>query len=584
MKEKWVLRNPQADLKHITETFGTSELLAYILAGKNLKTDEEIDAYLNPNASQMHSWTLFKDMNKAVQIIKKAIDNGEKICVVGDYDCDGICSTTLLVTGIRELGGFVSYQIPDRITDGYGISFRIIDKALEDGTDLIITCDNGIAAKEQVAYAKEKGLTVIVTDHHNVPEGELVAADAVVDPKQKDCDYPFEGICGAVVAAKLMEALYEDYGFGSFIEKNIDIMALATVVDVMDLVDENRYIVKRGLELITSSNRLGINALKEATGLSDKPVSVYHLGFVLGPSLNSTGRLETADKGVELLLCEDHKEAAKLAAYLAELNASRKTMTENAKACAVKLIEESELKNDNVLVLYMPELHESLAGIVAGRLKESFNRPAIVFTDAMDSEELLKGSARSVDEYNIYDGLTEVSDLLVKFGGHPKAAGLTIKRETLDELRKSLNKNCKEDLVNMEKKVTIDANIPMSSFSEALLEELEKLEPCGNGNRNPVFVDRVTLKSAKRFGKESQFLSFIAMDGRGNGISELKCFDDALMDAYKENYGDEEMVKLLAGRGDKVVNMIYRPQINEFRGNRTLQFIVNNYSFPRCTP
>ena len=581
MKEQWMLKNPKADFEHIKQKFNVSGLLAYLLAGRDLKTDEEIEAYLNPTKDSMHSWKLFKDMGKAVRMVKKAIDNGQKICVVGDYDCDGICSVSILVSGLRSLGGFVSYIIPDRIADGYGLNCSMVDKAAESGTDLIITCDNGIAATEAVAYAKELGMDVVVTDHHNVPENNDLKADAIVDPKQEDCAYPYEGICGAVVAAKLMEGLFTEYDFGSFIEKNYDLMALATVVDVMELKDENRFIVKEGLKSLNNSTRIGINALKNATGISGKELGVYHLGFILGPCLNSSGRLETADMAVEMLLSEDENEAAGFAVKLKELNDSRKNMTEQAKVKGVELIENSELKEDNILVLLMPDLHESLAGIVAGRIKEEFNRPAIVFTEAAGDDSILKGSGRSVEEYDIYKGVDAIREMTVKFGGHPMACGLSIRRDMLEDFRKRLNENCEKDLKNMEKKIMIDVNIPMSSFSPAVLEEIKKLEPCGNGNPGPVFADRMTVTGVRRFGKEGQYLTISGRDGRGFAINELKSFEESFYSAYEEYFGRDEAGKLRKNLGDKVVNIIYKPQINEYMGNASMQYILKKYSFPK---
>ena len=581
MKEKWVLKNKSGDIDAISEEFGISKVLAKILINKGMTDYSEIESFLNPKESDMHSWKLMKDMQGAVGRLQKAIDNGEHICIVGDYDVDGVTSTYLLMEALETLGAYVSYKIPDRITDGYGISMSIIDSMISDGTDLILTCDNGISAVEQIRYAKEKGMSVIVTDHHEVPE-ELPPADFIVDPKQKDCDYPFKGICGAVVAAKLCEGLFEVYGFGKFIEKYMEIIALATVCDVMELKDENRYIVKKGLEQMNHTENEGLKALIRESGIEGKPITVYSLGFVIGPCLNATGRLETAVAGVELLRAETPKEAGPQAVKLTELNETRKQMTVQATEKAVETIKNSTFLNESILMVYLSGCHESLAGIVAGRVREEFNRPSIILTDSSADSEILKGSGRSTEDYNMYEGLCGVSELMLKFGGHKGAAGLSIQRSNLEEIRKKLNENCTENLAEKPRKVMIDISMPCSGFSVALIEELQKLEPTGNGNDRPVFADSgVEITRLSRFGRENNFLRIDAKDSRGVSVS-LKLFSgvEEFLDAFEEAYGKTLLSDAFSGKANGVsFKMIYSPDISDYNG-RHVEFMLRRYSFP----
>ncbi|MBR0132192.1 MAG: single-stranded-DNA-specific exonuclease RecJ [Lachnospiraceae bacterium] len=582
MKENWVLKNKKADLKAISDSFGVSPVLAKILANKGYEDIDEIGRFLHPSPADLNPPRLLKDMSRAVMLIKKAIDNGEQICIVGDYDVDGVTSTFLLMSAFEKLGAYVTYRIPDRITDGYGISMGIIDDAIDMGCDLIVTCDNGISAVDQIAYAKEKGLSVVITDHHDVPE-TLPPADAIVNPKQKDCEYPQKEICGAVVAAKLCEVLFEEYGFGPFIEKHMDILALATVCDVMKLVGENRYIVKKGLECLAHTENTGLEALIETTGMQDKKITAYSLGFVLGPCLNATGRLESAVAGVELLRSTQKSEALVLAAKLKDLNELRKDMTLKAVEKAREKVLESDLSKDSILCVYIPGCHESLAGIVAGRVREEFNRPSLVFTDSSVSEEVLKASGRSTEDYNMYEGLTEVSDLILKFGGHPMAAGLSIARENLELLRQKLNENCKEDLVNKPKKIMIDISKPPTTFSLELLDELSLLEPFGNGNEKPVFAERnVEITRLSRFGKEGNYIKAEALDSLGSSFT-LTMFSesDSFLEGFEQSFGKQKLSDVFRGRAEGCkINVIYNPEINEYRGSRSIQYMLKNVAFP----
>lgn len=581
MKEVWRLKNKNGDFQHICKKFGISLPMARLIVNRGYSTDEEIEAYLNPDISTLPSWNLLKDIRKAVSLIAKAIDNGEHIRIVGDYDVDGVASTFLLLSAFEELGAYVSYRIPDRTLDGYGISRSIIEEAINDGIDLIVTCDNGIAAKTQIEYAKSCGMSVIVTDHHDIPE-ELPPADCIINPKQKDCEYPNKGICGALVAAKLCEGLFAAYGFGSFIEKHMDILALAAVCDVMELTGENRVVVKLGLEALNRKNNIGLKALTEECGLGEKTITAYHIGFIIGPCLNATGRLETADAGVELLKTKDPKEAAYLAKHLKELNEVRKEKTAKGIDKAVDIINGGTMSKDSVLVVYLSNCHESIAGIIAGRVREKYNRPAIVFTESAANEEILKGSGRSTENYNMFEGLSACKDILLKFGGHPMAAGLSISRESLDDLRKRLNAGCKENLAELPKKVLIDIRMPLSISDCNFIEEMKLLEPTGKGNEKPVFADRdVTVRRISRFGRESSFLKLELIDSSGFPVTgKLFHGTEEFLNAFENVYGETETERAFLGDGSKKIHVVYYPDINEYNGIRSVQININSYMFP----
>ncbi|MGN0164669.1 MAG: single-stranded-DNA-specific exonuclease RecJ [Lachnospiraceae bacterium] len=581
MKETWMLKNKSADFKHICETFNVSLPMARLIVNRGYCEDDDIHNYLYPDLKQLPSYTLLKDINKAVSIIKKAIDNGSHIRIIGDYDVDGVTSTYLLMQALEELGAYVSYRIPDRIADGYGISFGMIDEALTDGIDLIITCDNGIAAGAQIEYAKQQGLMVVVTDHHDIPE-VLPPADCIINPKQTDCDYPNKGICGAVVAAKLCEALFSEYGFGGFIEKHLDILAMATVCDVMELTGENRVIVKLGLEEVNKKTNMGLKALIEVNGLQFKKISCYHLGFVLGPCLNATGRLETADSGVELLRTDNPKDARCLAEHLKELNEIRKDKTQKGIEKAVDTIEYGPDKDDSVLVVYISGCHESLAGIIAGRIREKYNRPTIIFTQSMADDEVLKGSGRSTEVYNMFQEISKCRNLLLKFGGHPMAAGLSIRRDNLEQFRKELNENCTVDLSAAVKKVLIDIRMILSYSDHRFVNELELLEPTGNGNEKPVLADsNVIVKRIQRFGKEANFLKMDVTDSNGVPVT-VKMFTrtEDFISEFEKVYGRESLNNTFNGKGNEKVHFIYYPELNEYNGITSVQIHINSWMFP----
>lgn len=582
MKESWVLRNKSGKFGHICEKFGVSMLISRLLVNRDICEDSEIEEFLHPTLNVFENYKKFKDINKAVAIITKTIDNGGKIRIVGDYDVDGVVSTYVLITALETLGAFVSYKIPDRITDGYGINRSIINSAINDGIDLIITCDNGIAAYEQIEYAKENGINVIVTDHHDIPE-RIPPADCVINPKQNECEYPEKGICGAFVAANLCEALFEKYGFGDFISENLDVLALATVCDVMELKGVNRTIVKYGLEKINRHENPGLEALIKENGLEGKKIDVYHLGFVIGPCINATGRLETADEGVKLLMSKSIGEASEPAGHLKNLNGERKEKTLVGLERAKEIIEDGNMLDDYVLVVYLPNCHESLAGIIAGRIRETYNRPAIVFTDSMNDSEMLKGSGRSTEEYNMFEKLSEQKKYLVKFGGHPMAAGMSIERSSLNDFRKELNAATEQKVSEIEKKVVIDISAAMSLFTYELTEEMSLLEPMGNGNEKPVFADKnVKIRKLSRFGKEGQYLTLEIIDSSGADV-RAKMFNGAenFVEDMIESYGREKTESLFKGNEEVCLSITYYPVINEYNGRSYVQFMVKDYLLPK---
>ena len=494
--EKWFVMRKGAPFQEIAEKFQIHPVLARLIRNRDVIGDENIELYLHGTIADLHDGILMKDMDKAVDILLEKIQEDKKIRIIGDYDIDGINATYILQEGLRALGGDVDTDIPDRMKDGYGLNKNLIDRAFDDEIDTIITCDNGIAAKDEIAYGKRLGMTIIVTDHHEVPYEEidgdkhyiLPPADAVIDPKQEKCGYPFKGLCGAAVAYKLVETLFQvtgrDVDDVDYLMENV---AIATVGDVMDLVEENRIFVKQGLEMLKRTQNLGLKALIECTGVDVARLSAYHIGFVIGPCLNASGRLDTAKRALELLSAKTKKEADILAGDLKALNDNRKDMTAIAVEEAIRMIEESSLQNDKVLVVYLPECHESLAGIVAGRVRERFYKPTFVLTKA---EEGVKGSGRSIESYHMYEELNKCKDLLTRFGGHKLAAGVSLEEENVDIFRKALNENAtltEDDLIA---KVSIDMQMPLGYVSEKLVDELELLEPFGKGTTKPIFEEK----------------------------------------------------------------------------------------------
>ena len=584
--ERWVLLRKGADFEAIGKKYQISPRLACLIRNRDVIGEEAVDRYLNGTISDLYDGMLMKDMDKAIDILKEKILEDKKIRVIGDYDIDGVNATYILLEGLERLGADVDSDIPDRISDGYGLNRHLVERAYEAAVDTLITCDNGIAAADEIAYGKEMGMTVIVTDHHEVPfdehDGEkryrIPPADAVMDPKQPDCLYPFKGLCGAAVAYKLMEALWESMGKDSAdLDDLIENVAIATIGDVMDLDDENRIFVKEGLQMLRRTKNPGLKALIECTGIDKNSLNSYHIGFVLGPCINASGRLDTAKRALELLRAGTQKEADILAGDLKALNDSRKDMTEEAVKQAEEQVETTTISKDKVLVVYLPDCHESLAGIVAGRIRENYYKPVFVLTDA---EEGVKGSGRSIDGYHMYEELNKCKELLTKFGGHRLAAGLSLPKENVGKFREMLNKNCTLTEEEMKEKVTIDMEMPFGCVTEGLVKELELLEPFGKGNTKPVFAARdVTLLGARILGKNRNVLKLQVQDVNGCRIEAMLFHHaDDFLGKLEEQYGKTELEALLKGRGRQIrISMTYYPDINEYMGKKTPQIVVTHY-------
>lgn len=584
--ENWVLLRKGADFQHISEKFHISPRVASLIRNRDVIGDDAIEKYLNGTIADLYDGMLMKDMDKAVAVLGEKIKENAKIRIIGDYDIDGIQSTYILLEGFRMLGADVDSDIPDRMKDGYGLNRNLIDRALEADVDTIITCDNGIAAAEEIAYAKSMGMTIVVTDHHEVPYTEIGAgrryilpeADAVVDPKQEDCTYPFKGLCGAAVAYKLVEALMEAMGKDAedadYLMENV---AIATIGDVMDLVDENRIFVKQGLDMLKRTENLGLKALMECTGVNVDKLSPYHIGFVIGPCMNASGRLDTAKRALELLEAKKVAEADLLAGDLKALNDSRKDMTAQAVEEAFIQVENSELKDADVLVVYLPECHESLAGIVAGRIREKYYRPVFVLTKGAEG---LKGSGRSIETWHMYEGLNRVKHLLSKFGGHKMAAGLSMPEENLEQFRKEINEKSGITPEDLNEKIAIDMQLPFECVNEKFIEELAVLEPFGKGNARPVFAERqVQVESARILGKNKNVLKLQVKDLHGTRMDAMYFGDvNTFVEYVREKFGDIACECLLRGHGHGIVMAFtYYPDINEYRGVRTPQIVIQNY-------
>ena len=581
--ERWVLLRKGADFEEIGKKYQISPRLACLIRNRDVIGEEAVDRYLNGTISDLYDGMLMKDMDKAIDILKEKILEDKKIRVIGDYDIDGVNATYILLEGLERLGADVDSDIPDRISDGYGLNRHLVERAYEAGVDTLITCDNGIVAADEIAYGKEMGMTVIVTDHHEVPfdeqDGEkryrIPPADAVMDP---NCLYPFKGLCGAAVAYKLMEALWESMGKDSAdLDDLIENVAIATIGDVMDLEDENRIFVKEGLQMLRRTKNPGLKALIECTGIDKNSLNSYHIGFVLGPCINASGRLDTAKRALELLRAGTQKEADILAGDLKALNDSRKDMTEEAVKQAEEQVETTTISKDKVLVVYLPDCHESLAGIVAGRIRENYYKPVFVLTDA---EEGVKGSGRSIDGYHMYEELNKCKEFLTKFGGHRLAAGLSLPKENVGKFREMLNKNCTLTEEEMKEKVTIDMEMPFGCVTEGLVKELELLEPFGKGNTKPVFAARdVTLLGARILGKNRNVLKLQVQDVNGCRIEAMLFHHaDDFLGKLEEQYGKTEVEALLKGRGRQIrISMTYYPDINEYMGEKTPQIVVTHY-------
>ncbi len=564
---KWRVYSKRADFDEIGRRYSIDKVVARIIRNRGIEGMEAVNRYLNGDLGTMYDALLMKDMKQAVDIIGQAIDNRQKIRIIGDYDIDGICSIYILFKGLLSLGADVDYEVPDRIADGYGINQKLIEEAHSVGRDVILTCDNGIAAVAQIEYAKSLGMTVVVTDHHDVRyedtlEGRkyiIPEADAVVDPKRPDCEYPFKSLCGAGIALKFIGCLYEARGINGLLPDDYyEMAAVATIGDVVDLQEENRIIVKEGLKRLRKTNNPGLNALITLTGINKEDISAYHIGFVIGPCLNASGRLDTAKRAIQMLLATDNGEAERYAGDLKSLNDERKELTAKAVDSAINEIENTSLKEDRVLVVFLPDCHESIAGIVAGKIKEKYYRPTIVLTKA---EEGVKGSARSIENYNIFEKLLECDELLTKFGGHPMAAGLSLQEENVELLRRKLNDNSNLSEDDLTEVVWIDVPMPIDYISEKVISDIKKLEPFGKGNEKPVFADKnLIITGYSPIGRDGMYTKLILQNERGYTIEAMAFYKSAeLLRAFEE--------KLPIG-------CTYYPEINEFRGNKKLQIII----------
>lgn len=568
--ERWYITMKKADFARIGAKYNLSPIIARLIRNRDIIEENEIDFYLNGTIADLYDGMLMKDMDKAIEILSEKIREEKPIRVIGDYDIDGVNASYILREGLSGLGADVDTDIPDRIKDGYGLNKMLIDRALEDGIDTIITCDNGIAAAEEIAYGKKRGLTVIVTDHHQVPfvdmNGEreyiLPQADAVVDPKRFDCEYPFKNLCGAAVAYKLIEALYNvmlrDPEDVDYLMENV---AIATVGDVVDLKGENRIFVKQGIEMLKRTKNEGLKALIECTGIKPEGLNSYHLGFVIGPCINASGRLDTAKRALELLSARTRRDAVMLAEDLKALNDSRKEMTERGIKEAVEIIESTSLKEDKVLVVYLPDSHESIAGIIAGRIRERYGRPTIILTKA---EEGVKGSGRSIEEYDMFTELCKCQALFTKFGGHRQAAGVSLKEENIRRFRDTINSLCTLTEEDLQTKVFIDMQVPFPYLTESLIEQFEVLEPFGQGNRRPLFAEKdLKVLWPKIVGKNRNVLQCTLEDKQGNRMRAVY-------------YGDVETC-LEDMQTGKVTAVTYFPLINEYKGTRSIQLKIVNY-------
>ncbi|HKL78797.1 MAG TPA: single-stranded-DNA-specific exonuclease RecJ [Mobilitalea sp.] len=583
--ENWVIKNIKADFNEIMRESSVSEVLARCLVNRGYTKPEEINDYLNPKLESLYSPLLMKDMKKACDILRDKISVGKKIRIIGDYDVDGVVSTYLLYRTLTLIGAQVDYEIPDRIKDGYGINIRMVEEAKTDGIDTILTCDNGIVAMEQILKAKEYGMTVIVTDHHSLLESQsgetqLPMADAVINPKQPECTYPFKGLCGAAIAYKLILALLQNYNIPSkeaYEEEILSYTAIATVCDVMELIEENRIIVKHGIELLKKTENKGLLALMDVSQINKELLTTFHLGFVIGPCLNASGRLDSAKRGLELLLTEDGKQVAQMASELRNLNDIRKEMTTENVQKAVSQVEEGLIQYDKVLVIYLEGCHESIAGIIAGRIKEKYHRPTIVLTDAEDG---IKGSARSIEQYNMIEELSKHRELLTKVGGHPMAAGLSLVRKNIEHLRVALNESTTLTKDMLIPKVSIDALLPMRYLSEDLVKELSRLEPFGKGNEKPLFAEKdLRIRSAFIIGKNSSGIRFLLENQFGSKLEAIYFGEvNAFFSYISETYGKEEAERLKIGRGSSIrLTITYYPKINEYNGFKSVQLMIHNY-------
>lgn len=576
--EKWLIKNKNIDHFKIAKKLKINPIISKILVNRNISDTNSIDRFLNYDLNKLYSPHLMKDLKKGGDILKEKIEKNKKIRIIGDFDVDGVMSVYVLFKALNHLNADVDYAIPNRVNDGYGINENIVKTAYNEGVDTIITCDNGIAAIEPIKIAKELGLTVIVTDHHNPPE-IASNADAIIDPKREDCNYPFKMLCGAGVTFKLIEYLYEVFGISSEnLYPLLEYVAIATICDVVDLVDENRIIVKHGLKLLNSTKNIGLKALIEETEIN-KEIGVYTIGFVIGPCINASGRIDTAYVALDLFLSENLDEAKILAKKLKSLNDERKEMTQTGVQLVNENIQKNNLLKDKVLLIYQPEIHESVAGIIAGRIKDTYYRPTIVLTNGKDG---VKGSARSIEGYNIFKELTLCKDLLDRFGGHSMAAGLSLNVDNVDNLREMLNKNTNLTKDSLIPKVYIDMGLPLDYINYKLIEDLNILEPFGKGNPKPLFGEKsLLIKRAFLLGKNKNVIKLL-LESKKGFILEGLIFNNAeeFQQDIISKYGENRLQDIYRGiNKDIVVDILYWPSVNEYRGKTNLQVIVQNYRF-----
>ena len=579
-----MVRNVKFDTVKFAQQLGISDTVAKLMVNRGIYNLDIAKEYLSSSIGELHNPTDMLGMSGAVELMRNSIIKGEKILIVGDYDVDGVISTYVLYTAISKCGGNVSFHIPDRIKEGYGINESIIKKASEDNIDIIITCDNGIAAIEQVKLAKELGIKVIITDHHDVPFIEednvrkyvVPEADYVLNPKQENCNYEFDKICGAGVAYKFVQCLYKEFNIpNEELYDLIQYVAIATVCDVVDLVSENRILVKEGLKRINNTSNIGLRALFKETGLEGKEITVYSLGFVIGPSINASGRLEQAEWALKLLITKDKNEAEELAKKLNELKKDRQELTQTGLEEAIKIIEANNMAKDKVLVVYLEDVHESIAGIIAGRIREKYNLPTIILTKA---HEGAKGSGRSIEEYNMFEELLKCKDLLGKFGGHPMAAGMSIPSENIDKFREKLNEVTTLSDEDIIPKVSIDMPLPINKINYKLIDEIALLEPYGKGNPKPNFaVKGLMVKAARILGKNNNVLKLNLTDGYLN-IDGIYFGDiEVALEIIKNKFGEYEYNKMLNGQTNMVkIDIVYFPDINEYNGRKSVQLLIQN--------
>ena len=589
MEKRWVIKNSKANIEELSRKSFISKVIAKILVNRNISTTEEIEKFLKVSLDDTHDPFLMEDMDKGTDIISEDITAGNKIAIYGDYDVDGVASTTILYIALKKIGANVIYYIPDREKDGYGLNENSLYSLKEQGVKTILTCDNGIAAINEVKKCKEFGMNIVITDHHDLPyeDGDntkviIPKADAVINPKRLDCNYPFKLVCGATVAYKFSLALYIKRNIDTSILKDLLVFAgVATICDVVDLIDENRVIAKYAIDALNGTvNNVGMRALIEACNLQDKEINSYSIGFVLGPCINASGRLETAKMAVDLFVSKEYEKCIEIAKKLVDLNKTRKMMTEEAVESVIKQIENSDIINDKVLVVLDKEIHESLAGIIAGRIKERYNRPTIVLTSG--SNNIIKGSGRSIEEYNMFEELTKIKENFLKFGGHPMAAGMSLESCNVDKLRRELNENCALDENDLIKKYTIDCSFKIGNINNQLVYDINMLEPFGKGNHRPVLGDKgVEVNKILAFGEENNVIKFeFANSPDGMIFENVENVSNNIKAWYGEEYGEivsYDRYKTITLPVGCKMDILYSPTFNKYNGNINIQLKIVDY-------